>query len=86
MIECDRLKIGITIKRKESDMNLEGNVQLIEACLKTKHELTQRVIYNICDGSVTLIPHGALDYLPVIFVGGLVVCLTALSIKIVFQG
>lgn len=41
--------------------NITGEVQFIEACLKTVRGFKGINIHNICNGDISFVPYGALD-------------------------
>ena len=44
-------------------MELKGNVELIEACLKTERDILASTVHNICTGTQYVVPHGVADIL-----------------------
>ncbi len=45
------------------ETTITGEVQIIEACLKTINKFTTFEVHNICNGEVNILTYGALDLL-----------------------
>lgn len=41
--------------------NITGEIQLIEACLKTVRGFKGINVHNICNGEISFVPYGGLD-------------------------
>lgn len=60
----------------EVNTSIKGNIELIEACLKTATGWGSNTITNICNDSVTIIQWGVLDYFGWVFVCSLMILIT----------
>lgn len=50
------------------ETNITGEVQIIEACLKTISKFSHLEIHNICNGEVSILPYGGFDLIGIYFV------------------
>jgi len=66
-------------------MNIKGNVQLIEACLKETSNFSHVVVHNICTGTQHIVPLGFWDYTPALFLSALLCVVLALGVLIVIE-
>jgi len=72
-----------------SNISLEQYQSTLEHCLKEKYGFFERVIYNICDGTQHVVPHGFWDYAIMVglllLVGGFVLIVFIAILKLMFD-
>lgn len=50
------------------------------SCIRSQSEIGKTITHNICNGEMVVVPWGALDWLGVITIGGLMGAITLLAL------
>ncbi len=56
-----------------TDINLNLDAKTLEACIKETYNFGANIYTNICDGSVTNVPWGSLDWFMLALLFGLLI-------------
>lgn len=67
------------------ETNITGEVQIIEACLRTVSKFSHFEVHNICNGKVSILPYGDFNLIGIWLLVILGVCFVLISVIGVFK-